>query len=83
MLDKVLLAFFIMGFENESGGNIENVKNDVQLLGAFCVAVVSLVAFTLARPMIDSNEALTEVLSRASVVAIIVIVKFEIIEIET
>ena len=73
MLDKVVLAFFIMGFENESGGDVASFTKDVQLLGAIFAACLSLLVFVLLRPMIDSNEALTEVLSRASVIGIIVI----------
>ena len=73
MLDKVFLAFFIVGFENKSGGDVANFTEDVQLLGAIFAASLSLLVFVLLRPMIDSNEALTEVLCRASVIGIIVI----------
>lgn len=72
MFDKVVLAFFIVGFENESGGDVDNFAKDVQLIGAACAAILSLLLSMLIRPMIDSNEGLTEVLSRASIVAIIV-----------
>jgi hypothetical protein len=73
MVDKVVLAFFIVGFKNESGGDVTTFTKDVQLVGALVTSGLSLLYILLIRPMNNSDETMTELISRASIVAIIAI----------